>query len=119
MPPTRLAVVAPAAELVQLVPLPSPPARLASSFTVTEVGTTPVRVFTVRSLLTPRLTVWSGVTRQEQHEISSSPGSNAYTFTQMLPAAPRPGPFNEPPLAPVLVMFTYDSPMLRFDAYLT
>ncbi len=77
-----------AAELVQLVPVPSP-ARVASSFTVTEVGTTPVRVFTVRSLLTPRLTVWSGVTRQEQHEISSSPGSNAYTFTQMLPDACR------------------------------
>src|ERR1700689_3601742 len=114
MPPTRLAVVAPAAELVQLVPLPSPPARLASSFTVTEVGTTPVRVFTVRSLLTRRLTVWSGVTRQEQHEISSSPGSNVYTLTQRLPdCVPKPGPSSAAPLAPVLVISTYDSPILR------
>src|SRR5580692_2239308 len=107
-----------AALLVQLEPLPPVPARVASTFTVTEVGTTPVRVFTVRSAFTPKLTVWSGVTRQEQHEINSSPGSNAYTLTQMLPdAPPNPGPNSGAPLAPVLVMSIYDSPMLRFAAY--
>ena len=57
MPLTIPAAVAVAALLVQLVPLPAVPASVASSFTVTEVGTTPVRVFTVRSRLTPRFTV--------------------------------------------------------------
>src|ERR1022692_366940 len=117
MPLASVALVTVAAELVQLVPVPPAPARVESSFTVTDVGTTPVRVFTVRSLITPRLTVWSGVTRQEQHATSSSPGSNAYTFTQMLPAAPpNPGPSNAAPLAPVFAMSIYDSPILRLAA---
>jgi len=46
-----------AAELLQVVPVPLPPASVESSFTVTEVGTTPVSVFEVRSAFTPRFTV--------------------------------------------------------------
>jgi hypothetical protein len=45
----RAPVVTVAAELVQLEPVPPPPARVLSSFTVTEVGTTPVRVVARRS----------------------------------------------------------------------
>src|ERR1700685_1453917 len=102
---------------VHTVPVPEPlaPAKVATSFTVTDVGTTPVRVLEVRSALTPRLTVWSGVTRQEQHETSSSAVSNVYTFTQILPTAlPNPGPSKLAPLAPVLVMLIIDSPAWRF-----
>src|SRR5580658_2728216 len=56
---TILAVVANAALLLQTVPVPEPPgpASVASSLTVTDVGTTPVRVLEVRSAITPRLTV--------------------------------------------------------------
>ena len=46
-----------------------------------------------------------GVTLQVQQETSSSAGSNVYTFTQILPA-----------LAPLLVTFTTESPMFRFEA---
>jgi hypothetical protein len=66
---------------------PPVPARVATRATVTDVGTDPVRVFEVRSRLTLRLTVWSGVRRQEQHKINSSLGSMAYALTQMLPVA--------------------------------
>ena len=116
---TIFVVVAFAALLLQTVPVPDPfvPASVASSLTVTEVGITPVRVLEVRLVTTPRLTVWSGVTRQEQHETSSSLGSKAYTLTQMFPAAPpNPGPSKAAPLAPVLVISMYDSPRLRFAA---
>lgn len=56
---TILVVVAAAALLLQTVPVPEPlgPASVASSLTVTDVGTTPVRVLDVRSATTPRLTV--------------------------------------------------------------
>src|ERR1700685_1748700 len=92
---------------VHTVPVPEPlaPAKVGTSFTVTDVGTTPVRVLEVRSALTPRWTVWSGVTRQEQHDTNSSLGSNAYTLTQMFPAAaPKPGPGSEAPFAPSFAM---------------
>ncbi len=56
MPLAKVAVAAVAAELVQLVPVPLLPARVESTATVTEAGTTPVRVFTVRSRMTPRRT---------------------------------------------------------------
>ena len=103
-----------AAELLQLVPVPVPPASVARSFIVTEAGTRPVRVFEVRSAFTPRWTVCPGVTRHEQHEINSSDGSNAYALTQMLPAAaPRPGPRGEAPFVPALPMSRYDSPKFR------
>ena len=63
-----------AAEFVQLVPVPPASARVASSFSVTEVAeVSPVSVLTVRSRVTPRFTVWSGVMRQEQQAISSRP----------------------------------------------
>ena len=53
------AAVAVAALLLQIEPVPEPPApaSVASSLTVTEVGTTPVRVLEVRLATTPRLTV--------------------------------------------------------------
>jgi hypothetical protein len=51
-PGTIDAAVAVAALFEQLVP-----ARVESNFTVTDVGTTPVRVLDVRSATTPRLTV--------------------------------------------------------------
>jgi hypothetical protein len=43
-------------ELLQLLPLPSPPASVATILIVAEVGMTPVRVVVVMSRLTPRFT---------------------------------------------------------------
>lgn len=120
IPLTGVAVATIPAELVQFEPLPPVPVRVANSFTVTEVGTAPVKVFTMRSRFTPRFTVSSGVIRQEQHETSSSPGSNANTLTQMLPdTPPKPGPSNGAPLARVLTTSMYDSPDCKLDAYQT
>jgi hypothetical protein len=79
-----VAVVTPAAALVQLVPVP-PPAKVASTFTVTDVGTTPVSVREVKSRFTAKLTVSSGVIKQEQQEINSSPESKVNILAQMLP----------------------------------
>ena len=58
MPETILGDAAVAALLLQPVPVPEPlaPASVAS-FTVTGLGTTPVRVLEVASATTPRLTV--------------------------------------------------------------
>jgi hypothetical protein len=106
-----------AALFVQLLPWPPGPASVASSFTVTDVGWVPVSVFVKRSRFTPRFTVSLGVTRHEQQEISSSPGSKAYTFTQTFPAgAPNPGPSNGAPSVPGLAISMYDSPMFRLVA---
>src|SRR5579863_4924734 len=106
-----------AAVLAQVVPVPSPPARVASTLTVTDVWLAPVTVFDVRSLTTPRFTVWSGVIRQEQQATNSSPGSTAYTFTQMFPVAvPKPGPRNAAPLVPSLAISMYDSPAFKLAA---
>src|SRR5690349_804962 len=49
IPDASVAVPAVAALLLQLVPVPPVPARVATSFTTTDVGITPVRVFDVRS----------------------------------------------------------------------
>src|SRR2546422_7673202 len=85
-----------------------------SSFTTIEFGRTPVSVLLTRSLLAERDTSPLGVIRQEQQEINCSSGENAYTFTQMLPTdPPNPGPFSDAPLAPVLVMFITESPLVR------
>src|ERR1039458_9665678 len=79
------------------------PARVESTFTTTEDGTTPVRVLIVRSRLTPNSTTPFGVMRQEQQEMSCSSGENAYTFAQMFPAAPpKPGPSRGAPFATAL-----------------
>jgi hypothetical protein len=61
----------------QLVPVPPGPAKLAISFKLMEGGATPVAVTAAlaRSLRAERLTVWSGVIKQEQQETSSSFGS--------------------------------------------
>jgi hypothetical protein len=92
----------------QLDPEPPVPARVATSSTVADEGVSEVKVFEVRSVMTPRLTVWSGVTRQEQHEINSSAGSKAYTLTHRFPVAvlvPKiTGPSSGAPFAPVFVM---------------
>jgi hypothetical protein len=66
-----------AAELLQLVPVPFPPARVETSLTTTDVGRTAVAVLLIRLLMTEIEASPSGVTRQEQQDTSSSPGSNA------------------------------------------
>src|SRR5271165_374443 len=107
-----------AALLVQLDPDPPVPARVETSFTTTELGRTPVKVLLTRSLFTDKETKPFGVTRQEQQETSCSSGENAYTFTQMFPAAPpNPGPNREAPLAPLFVMLITESPLVRLAAY--
>ena|SRR5581483_1533896 len=101
----KAALPAAAALFEQLVPDPPLPARVETSFTTMEGGTTPVSVLLVRSLATNKLARPFGVIRQEQQEISCSSGLNAYTLTQRFPdAAPMPGPFSREPFAPVLVM---------------
>ena len=100
-----------AALLVQLPPAKLAPAPVLTSFTTTELGRTPVRVLLIRSLFTESEANPFGVIRQEQQETNCSSGENAYTFTQMLPTAPpNPGPFNDAPLAPVLVRLITESP---------
>ena len=109
-----------AALFEQLVPVKPAPAPVLTSFIITEFGVTPVSVFLVRSFFTDRETSPLGVTKQEQHDTNCSSAENAYTFTQRFPTAlPNPGPFNDAPFAPVLVMSTTESPMLRLAAYRT
>src|SRR5579864_6655304 len=118
IPAARSPPVAVAALLVQLVPVPPVPASVDTSLTTTELGRTPVKVLLTRSLFTDKETRPFGVTRQEQQETSCSSGENAYTFTQMFPAAPpNPGPNREAPLAPLFVMLITESPLVRFAAY--
>lgn len=106
-----------AALLVQLVPVPPVPARVARSLITTEFGRTPVSVLLIKSFCAESETSPFGVTRQEQHEINCSSGEKVYTFAQMLPAAPPiPGPKGLAPFAPVFVMFTTESPACKFDA---
>ena len=80
MPPGATGNAAPPANAAlpaQLVPAPPVPAKLAISLTLIEGGALPVVVFEApaRSVRAVRLTVWPGVIKQEQHEISSSFGS--------------------------------------------
>ena len=77
IPGTTLARTAVAALLLQDVPEPPVPAKVASSLTTIEFGRIPVRVLLTRSLFPVRFTSPFGVTKQEQQEISCSSGENA------------------------------------------
>ena len=77
IPLTIVAVPAVAALLLQEVPEPPVPAKVASSLITIEFGRIPVRVLLTRSLFPVRFTSPFGVTKQEQQEISCSSGENA------------------------------------------
>src|SRR3974377_2200909 len=68
-PSTRSFAVAVAALWLQCVPVTTPPARVATHPTTSELGTEPVTVLLRRSRCISRWTTAFGVTRQEQHEI--------------------------------------------------
>ena len=70
-----------------------------------EFGTAGVSVLLIKSLRADSETRPLGVTVQAQQEMSCSSGENVYTFTQMLP-----------PVVPVFVMLTTESPEPRFAA---
>ena len=105
----------PTVDALQPASVPVVP-ELASNFTTMEVGTPGVRVLLIKSLRAEREMSPSGVTRQVQQEINCSSGENTYTFAQMLPFCVGNATVE---LAPVLVMFTTESPIARFDAYRT
>ena len=70
----KLVVPARAAELVQVAPLKSAPAPVATNLTTTELGFTPVRVLLIKSEFTDSDARALGVSKQEQHEINCSSG---------------------------------------------
>ena len=84
-----------------------------SSLTTIDVGTPGVRVLLIRSFRADSETNASGVTRQLQQEISSSLGSNVYTFTHRFPFWVGKATVE---LAPVLVMLITESPTARLEA---
>ena len=70
-------VLTSAAELVQLVPVNSAPAPVASNLITTELGLTPVSVLLIKSSVTDRDANAFGVSKHEQQEMSCSSGENA------------------------------------------
>src|ERR1022692_2801549 len=93
----------------------SSPGPEASRAIVRDAGTAGVRLLLIKSEMTERELSPSGVTKEAQHPISSSCGSKTYAFTQIFPNVPGIAP-KDPPSAPVLEIFTTESPMLRFAA---
>ncbi len=113
MPGTNVAVVAFAAELLQLPPT----GTVAKSLTTTDLGTLGVRVLLIKSFFTDNDTRPFGVTGQLQQAISSSVGSNTYTFAHKAPVSLAPVPLSsEAPEAPELVMSITESLTSRLAA---
>lgn len=104
-------VPVPTVDALEAQPLGNPAEE--SSLTTIAVGTPGVRVLLIKSLRAEREAKPFGVTRHEQQEINCSSGENTYAFTHMLPFCTGNAVVE---LAPVLVTFTTESPMLRLDA---
>ena len=102
-----------AAELAQ----DRPTGTVASNLITIDVGTAGVSVLLIRSFFADSDTSPFGVTGHEQHEINCSSGEKVYTFAQIAPVVLADVPDAKPaPRAPLLVMLTTESPMLRFEA---